>query len=1285
MATILLQAAGAALGSVFGPVGAVLGRAAGALAGSVVDRSIINGMTTISGARLGDARIPGAEEGTAITRAYGTVRIGGTLIWATRFEEEVRVERQGGKASGPRVETFRYYANFALGICEGEIACVRRVWADGREIDLTGVEMRLHRGTQAQLPDPLIEAKQGAGKAPAYRGLAYAVFERFPLDGYGNRIPVIQFEVLRPVGRLERAIRAVTIIPGSSEHGYDPAVVTEKTGAGASRLINRNVFHASSDWRASIDELQALCPNLERVALVVSWFGTDLRAGHCRIVPGVETAAREDESRPWSVSGIARGSAMVVSRNDGGPAYGGTPSDASVTAAIADLKARGLKIYLYPFVMMDIPVGNTLPNPYGGTSQPAYPWRGRITSHPAPGLPDSADQTATARAQVEAFCGATDAGDFSVSGSSVTSTAADEKYRRLILHYALLAQAAGGVDGFIIGAELRGLTRLRDGAGAFPFVEQLIGVASDVRAILGAGTKLTYGADWSEYFGYHPADGSGDVCYNLDPLWASADIDAIGIDNYMPLSDWRDSDLSEGNPDGFALAEDAEAMRAMVAAGEGYDWYYADDADRRDRVRTPITDGLAGKPWVYRYKDIANWWGQAHRNRVGGAEQTMPTAWVPASKPVWFTELGCPAIDKGANQPNVFTDPKSSETAVPYFSNGARRDAMQRRFLEVQHAFWQRPEAPDGVDPDHMFVWTWDARPVPAFPENTDLWSDGHNWQTGHWLNGRLGASTAADVIAAILADHGFKAGDTRLVSGDLGGYVQAEQASARDVLEPLMAALQIDAVEDGASLRFRSRMKQASPVRPIPILADIDKQPLLEEMRGHDSDFGSEAILDHLDPANAYERTTTRSRRVTPANDRILRLSVPGVVHDGAAASAVVDALRDHQVSRRSIRFSLSPAAIDIEPGDVISFENGAFDNAPAGSFIVGRIEDGAVRSVEARAFVPSSGGGPSPQQRSVDPPRTPSDGFSPIVHLMDLPQYEAGEAASFARGAVFARPWRTALLSSSATTEGYQARVRLDQPAQTGVLAEALAAGVLGRFDAARTIMLDLHFGGLSSADRLAVLNGQNRVAILAANGVWEIIGFRVAEEIAAGRWRLSRLLRGLNGTTDAMMAGSAAGAPLVVLSGAPKPLGLGAEEAGRMINWIVEAGGQTTGPVGPFAFAGGLRSETPVAPVHLRARRSESGGIRITWTRCARRDADHWLDGDIALDEPVERYRVEILDGGTVRRALDVSEPVFDYPPGSEIDDFGATQAALTVRVRQKGQKVALGVAAQAVLNL
>jgi len=42
MATLLFQAAGAALGSVFGPVGAIIGRAAGAFAGSVVDHALLS-------------------------------------------------------------------------------------------------------------------------------------------------------------------------------------------------------------------------------------------------------------------------------------------------------------------------------------------------------------------------------------------------------------------------------------------------------------------------------------------------------------------------------------------------------------------------------------------------------------------------------------------------------------------------------------------------------------------------------------------------------------------------------------------------------------------------------------------------------------------------------------------------------------------------------------------------------------------------------------------------------------------------------------------------------------------------------------------------------------------------------------------------------------------------------------------------------------------------------------------------------------------------------------------
>ncbi|PYG59527.1 glycoside hydrolase/phage tail family protein [Rhizobium sp. UGM030330-04] len=1266
MATIVFQAAGAALGGIFGPVGAIIGQAAGALAGNTVDRALLTSGRTVSGARLSTARIPGADEGAAINRLYGTARIGGTLIWATRFEESVEVERRGGKGNrGPKVETFRYFANLAIGLCEGEAAMVRRIWADGREVDLTGIEMRFYPGSETQLPDPLIEAKQGSGNAPAFRGLAYVVFERLPLDDYGNRIPLMQFEVVRPVGRLEKSIRAITVIPGATEHGYATAPVSERTGMGQSRVMNRNGLTAATDWQASIDELQALCPNLQSVALVVSWFGTDMRAGECRILPGVEVAARDGETARWSVAGLSRGEAHPVSHHGGGPAYGGTPDDESVLQAIADLKSRGLKVCLYPFVMMDVPAGNGLPDPYGKGEQDAYGWRGRITCFPAPERPGSPDRSAAARREVERFCHR------------------DEGYRRMVLHYAALVAKAGGVDAFLIGSELRGLTRLRDENDAFPFVEELVRLAGDVRAIMGPAVKLTYAADWSEYFGHQPADGSGDVFFHLDPLWASRDIDAIGIDNYMPLSDWRDEDAANGNPDGMTGADDASAFRRAITAGEGFDWYYASDADRAARRRTPITDGLKGKPWVFRYKDIGNWWANFHYDRVRGVEKSTPTAWAPGSKPIWFTELGCPAVDKSAARPNVFPDPKSTENAFPYFSRRNRADSQQRRFLEAHLDHWDQGDTAM-VDKNRVYLWTWDARPYPAFPQNGAVWSDGANWRTGHWLNGRLGTATLADTIAAILTDHGFPAFDVSAVSGDMTGYVQGDVTSARALLEPLMAAFQLDVAEDGGTLRFRSRNTAVLPVRDISVLADLDDEPLWSENRGHDSDFAAEVMLTSFNPALDYEQAGARSRRIDNAGSRVMRLDLNAALPVEMAQVAVEAVLRDNRQARRTVRFALPPADITLEPGDCIRLSEDAFPQAPTGRFLVSRIEDGAVRQVEARAFsaAVSAFAGVVDERRVGN--ASGAEGFAPEVLFLDLPHHDGVAPEHSARIAAFARPWRPILVSASSGTEGYRQRAVLDQPAMIGALAMPLLPGPSGRFDRKNAVLIDLPFGGLASANELSVLNGENRIAIKATNGVWEIVAFAKAEEIAPSRWRLSSLLRGLAGTEDALASGAPAGAPAVMLDAAVQPLGLAAGERGRRLNWIVEAAGKAGASAGPFAFEGGLRAQTPLSPVHLSAER-KTDGVLIQWKRRGRMEADGWDASDIPLDESFERYRVDVLDGAAIKRVAEVSEPFWLYPLAAELTDFPVLRDHISVRVRQLGRAVPWGVAAQVLLPL
>ena len=202
--------------------------------------------------------------------------------------------------------------------------------------------------------------------------------------------------------------------------------------------------------------------------------------------------------------------------------------------------------------------------------QPAFPWRGRITCSPAAGFAGSVDKTGTAATQVSVLFGAATPGNFSVSGETVsfTGSPSDWGLRRMVLHYAHLCAAAGGVDAFLIGTEMPGLTTIRSGASTYPAVTAFRTLAADVSAILGAGTKIGYAADWSEYFGHHPQDGSGDVYFHLDPLWSDANIDFVGIDNYLPLSDWRDgfdhADALEGWPAIYTHNEALRLLDAMV-------------------------------------------------------------------------------------------------------------------------------------------------------------------------------------------------------------------------------------------------------------------------------------------------------------------------------------------------------------------------------------------------------------------------------------------------------------------------------------------------------------------------------------------------------------------------------------------------------------------------------------------------------------------------------------------------------------------------------------------------
>jgi len=1312
MATLVLGVAGAAIGGSIG--GAILGVSAatiggfvGSAIGSVVDSWIISSLAPtqrIESPRLDSLRITSSTEGAVIPRVYGRMRMGGNIIWATDFREEINTTTQGGGkgGGGGKVQTteYLYYASFAVAVCEGPITGIGRIWADGKLLDTAGITWRWYPGDKTQTADPFISAKMGAASTPAYRGIAYVVFEELPLGNYGNRLPQLSFEIFRPLADPDTAeglTQAVTMIPASGEFTYATEGIRRGSG-GEQAPENLNALSDTADMVVALDRLQAMAPKIESVSLVVAWFGTDLRAGECQIRPGVEYAEKTTSPKTWSVNGVSRAAAHLVSRDDKDrPVYGGTPADFSVVQAIREMKARGLRVTFYPFLLMDVPPGNTLPNPYSDnaaeTGQPAFPWRGRITCSPAAGFAGSVDKAATAAAHVAAFFGSADTSDFAVSGETVswTGAAGDWGLRRMVLHYAHLCAAAGGVDAFLIGTEMRGLTTIRSGASAYPAVQAFRDLAADVRSILGTGTEISYAADWSEYFGHQPADGSGDVYFHLDPLWADPQIDFIGIDNYMPLSDWRDGFEHLDAEDGWPAIYDRAYLQANIAGGEGFDWFYASEVDRSLQVRTPITDGAAGKPWVFRYKDLRSWWSNLHYDRPGGVESGTPTAWMPQSKPIWFTELGCPAIDRGTNQPNVFFDPKSSESFTPHFSRGWRDDAIQRAYLEATYLWWGRAAnnpvssvyGGRMVHVPECAAWTWDARPYPFFPALTDVWTDGANWRLGHWLTGRLGAVSLAALVRHLCVRAGLPESriDVSGLWGAVEGYAITALESPRASITTLSRHFGFDAVETEGVIRFVMRGRASLATLGSDDLVAAREGDVLELTRGQETELPQALKWQVARADEDYDAALVEARRITVDTSRIASESFPFAVPPEEAERRCRRALMEAWTGRESAVFRLPPSRLALDPADVITLVHDG-RKVPL-RFI--STADTESRSIEAlrqdREAYDLPPGAPRPAALS----RAVVFG-APGAVLLDLPQLTEDQPAHRPFVAAHSVPWPGQMaVYRSPSTDGFELLTSFGTRARVGLLAFDFWSGPTSRFDLGNVLVVDLLSGTLESVTDLTLMGGANALAIENAPGVWEIVQAGSAELTAPGRYRLTRLLRGQRGTEGAVSNPAPAGARVVVLDDSLASLPIAEADLGVPWNWRI---GPASRPVSDETYAAqgfapegvGLR---PFSVAHVeqpwRTPRTV-GDLAIRWTRRSRAlAANSWGGLEVPLAEELEAYEIEILDGAAVKRVLSTGTTSVTYTAAQQTADWGGLLEpgnTLTVRIFQLSALVGRG---------
>jgi hypothetical protein len=767
-------------------------------------------------------------------------------------------------------------------------------------------------------------------------------------------------------------------------------------------------------------------------------------------------------------------------------------------------------------------------------------------------------------------------------------------------------------------------------------------VAHGVKTILGSSVKITYAADWSEY---HHTDGGW---HHLDPLWASASIDMVGIDAYFPLSD------------AVQTGYDVPALRNGWHSGEGYDWYYTDPARTTQATLSP----------AYAWKNIDWWWNNTHTN-----PDSSTTAWVPASKPIWFTEYGFASVDGCANEPNVFVDNSTSASAFPRFSRGRVDFMAQRAAIAATELEW----AGSGMVAQ-KFLWTWDARPYPYWPDLLQVWSDGGNWVTGHWVQGKLGASHVAGVIEEIVARAGLTGDqlDGSAVQAILDGFVLHERVSARGAIEQLAQAYFFTVKESAGKLVLLPR--DASVDMTVDTNVCIPKKFGEQEVsyvveRKEDLVLPDRVEVQFLNRLQRYETNVQSASRSTQSATDTVTLGMSLVLSQAHARAIAEAQLTNRWAERSSVTLQLPIAYAALEPGDLLELQDENITHRIRVSKVqIGRpgvvrvsgvidaaeVWDGYISPVagaDGAVIIPN----PVTRYELLDIPALPNDDASALtLHVA---------ACGLSQG------WTGASILQLNAGGNDSKLIDISTPAIMGTTVSVLAAGVTQRFDRVSTVdVAILGDAPLANATEPALLNGSN-IAVIGN----EVIQFANATVLSAGVYRLSGLLRGRLGT-EAQVVSHALGERFVLLNEAVQTITVAASTRGQQwqLRGVTFGDVMSQGVDTTVTIQG--NSLKPLSPVHLRAVRGSGGDVTIGWVRRTRVEGGLHDYVDVPLREASEEYDVAIYDGSEKKRGWRVTSPNVVYSTADQLSDFGAAPSSITIAVAQVSALVGVGNIAQ-----
>lgn len=646
----------------------------------------------------------------------------------------------------------------------------------------------------------------------------------------------------------------------------------------------------------------------------------------------------------------------------------------------------------------------------------------------------------------------------------------------------------------------------------------------------------------------------------------------------------------------------------------------------------------------------------------------------------WFQLGGAEPGDPFTGGPFKWVSTATGPTSGSTLTFGAiQTSAWREGFLrDPDSDFEVRLGSPDQLPFNSMLAALGgDAEHFPAFTcasiESASVSSFGTRVPNSEWLVAASGEINIDSAIEIVMRDRlGFRdqtTGDpefdaTALRSGNpagiepppVHGYQWPAGLTGYEIMQPLMMVGGVRVHERGgrAIFDYLARRDIADLV-----VGDLDARPFGDRP----SDRGvietePAAELDAPDEINVHfaDVDNDNQKQVAAAVRQGIRIGNQDVIREDVrlenmamtyerASGLSQDLLREAWERRDGARIRLPLTWDYLEPGDVIRM---AGNDAPGGGpwlLAIDRIERGDMLEIEC--FVLSSppidaqSAGSTfdrdqPQVQSAAPLAFDVIDLGPLrdEHATTPGYYVAASRFAPSNSPAGGNIWRKAPDESNPHRVGpirelavMGSTVYVD--GSTNLLGDA-AADVI---DEANTIDVDVFDGSLASVTEAELLAGANRCVIGD-----EILAFRDAVALDTGprRFRLSGLLRGLNGTTGAIL-GHQAGERFVFLGHRSDPLPVNfvpaplADVGTTHQVQAVHSGGSTdTASEYPHTVEASTGRSLP--PYDLTADVQENGDVVFHWFRRSRIEWDS-LD-DPPMLESAERYELVLAGGARIK---------------------------------------------------